>query len=185
MLCFDHQKTTSSFCVYFHSRFVCGILLEFVFTICSFNKLFSVSELFCLYIRDLKRKCYVVFFGSWKHYFSVNALHIPWCTLPIILRFISPLFCGVIFVFLVTFNSKFFFSVFRYRALLGGLETSYLEQALPKQRVRVLYPVQWNSFWVDSLIIFPEFGVHHFEHFHRIWNFLTFFAIYVVVVFFH
>ena len=99
------------------------------------------------------------------------------------MRFTSPLFCGVIFVFLMTFDSEIFFAVLRYHMLLGGPNTSYLEQALPTQRVRVLNPVQWNSFWVDSQIIFPEFGVCHFETFHSVWNVLTFFPDCVVWVF--
>ena len=108
MLCFYHQKTTSSFCVYFHSRFVCGILLEFVFTICSLDKLFSVSKLFCRYIRHLRRKWYG-FFGLWEHYFSVNALHSPWCRLPIVLRVISPLYSWSYFCVFSDIQFRIFF----------------------------------------------------------------------------
>ena len=45
-------------------------------------------------------------------------------------------------MFLVTFDSEIFFAVLRYHVLLGGPNTSYLEQSLPTQRVRVLNPVQ-------------------------------------------
>ena len=59
---FRSQKTSSSFCVLFQTKLVCGILLEFVFTQFVSSANCFVSQLLSRYIRDLKCKCYI-FFG--------------------------------------------------------------------------------------------------------------------------
>ena len=109
-------------------RVVWGILLEFAFTICQFKKLFLVSQLFCRYIRDLKRKCSMVFFELITNYFSVNAMHNQWCKFGRYFQYFWGLFftpfCGIILCFWGELIRNFF-SVFRYHMLLGGPETCF------------------------------------------------------------
>ena len=66
------------------------------------------------------------------------------------------------FVFLVRINSLIFFLCLPVSHVVGGPWNQFCSWEGNAKKCSVKF------FWVDSLIIFPEFGVRHFESSHRI-----------------